>query len=67
MCSDRTKGRSFKIKRVKFRLDIGKKTSTIRAVRHCHRLPREAVDAPLLEVLEMFKVRLDRVALSNLL
>jgi len=34
----------------------------MRVVKHCHRLPREVVDAPSLET---FKVRLDG-ALSNL-
>jgi len=36
---------------------------TIGAMRHRNRLPREVVDAPILET---FKVRLDR-ALSNLI
>ncbi|KFW69690.1 hypothetical protein AS28_02359, partial [Pygoscelis adeliae] len=45
-----------------FRLDIRKKFSTLRVVKHWHRLPREVVDAPSLET---FKVRLDG-ALSNL-
>ena len=40
-----------------------KKFFTVRVVRHWHRLPREAVDAPSLETL---KVRLDG-ALSNLM
>ncbi|KFW80210.1 hypothetical protein N305_07473, partial [Manacus vitellinus] len=52
----------FKLKEGRFRLDIRKKFSTVRVVRHWHRLPREAVDAPTLEV---FKARLD-AALSNL-
>ncbi|KFR05898.1 hypothetical protein Y956_02469, partial [Nipponia nippon] len=52
----------FKLKEGRFRLDLRKKFFTMRAVRHWHRLPREAVDAPSLEV---FKVRLDG-ALSNL-
>ncbi|KFQ97322.1 hypothetical protein Y956_12898, partial [Nipponia nippon] len=42
--------------------DIRKKFFTLRVVRHQNRLPREAVDAPSLEV---FKARLDG-ALSNL-
>ncbi|KFV98890.1 hypothetical protein N326_07643, partial [Eurypyga helias] len=46
----------------RFRLDIGKKFFTERVVRHWSRLPREAVDAPSLEV---FKARLDE-ALSSL-
>jgi len=46
----------------RFRLDIRKKFLTVRVVKHWHRLPREAVDAPSLEV---FKARLDG-ALSSL-
>lgn len=46
----------------KFRLDIGKQFSTVRVVRHWHRLPRDIVGAPLLEV---FKARLVGT-LSNL-
>ncbi|KFW71404.1 hypothetical protein AS28_07325, partial [Pygoscelis adeliae] len=52
----------FKLKEGRFRLDIRKKFFTMRAVRHWNRLPREAVDAPFLEV---FKARLDG-ALSDL-
>ncbi|KFR05352.1 hypothetical protein Y956_05148, partial [Nipponia nippon] len=52
----------FKLKEGRFRLDIRKKFFTMRVGRHWIRLPREAVDAPSLEV---FKVRLDE-ALSNL-
>ncbi|KGL86450.1 hypothetical protein N301_05341, partial [Charadrius vociferus] len=46
----------------RFRLDIRKKFFTLKVVRHWHRLPREVVDAPSLEV---FKARLDG-ALSSL-
>ncbi|KFQ34942.1 hypothetical protein N332_02690, partial [Mesitornis unicolor] len=52
----------FKLEEGRFRLDIRKKFFTVKVVRHWHRLPKEAVDAPSLEA---FKARLDR-ALSNL-
>ncbi|KGL86206.1 hypothetical protein N301_04979, partial [Charadrius vociferus] len=52
----------FKVEEGRFRLDIRKKFFTLRVMRHWNRLPREAVDAPSLEV---FKARLDG-ALSNL-
>jgi len=47
----------------RFRLDIGKKSFTMRVVKQCNRFPREVVEAPSLET---FKVRLDE-ALSNLI
>jgi len=59
-CSDRTRGNSSKLKEGRFRLDIRKKFFTMRVVKHWPRFPREAVDAPSLEVF-----RLDR-ALSSL-
>ncbi|KFQ39138.1 hypothetical protein N332_12396, partial [Mesitornis unicolor] len=52
----------FKLKEGRFRLDIRRKFFTVRVMRHWHRLPREAVDAPSLAV---FKARLDG-ALSSL-
>ncbi|KFR13351.1 hypothetical protein N306_02531, partial [Opisthocomus hoazin] len=51
-----------KLKEGRFRTDLKKKFFTMRVVKHWHRLPREAVDAPSLE---MFKARLDG-ALSSL-
>ncbi|KFM03025.1 hypothetical protein AS27_15527, partial [Aptenodytes forsteri] len=52
----------FKLQEGRFRLGIRKKFFTMRVVKHWNMLPREAVDAPSLEV---FKTRLDG-ALSNL-
>ncbi|KAM6383098.1 uncharacterized protein FN964_004243 isoform 1-T2 [Alca torda] len=61
-CSDRMRGNRFKLKEGRFRLGIRKKFFTQRVVRHWNRFPREAVDAPSLEVL---KASLDG-ALSSL-
>ncbi|GAB0205707.1 hypothetical protein GRJ2_003036300 [Grus japonensis] len=55
-------GVALKLKEDRFRLDVMKKFFTVKVVRHWHRLPREVVDAPSLEV---FKARLDE-ALGNL-
>ncbi|KFQ87433.1 hypothetical protein N337_02699, partial [Phoenicopterus ruber ruber] len=51
-----------RLKEGRIRLDIRKQFFPLRVVRHWKRLPREAVNAPSLEVL---KARLDG-ALSNL-
>ena len=57
------RGDGFKLKEGRFRLEVRRNFYTVRVVRPWHRLPREAVDAPSLEV---FKARLDE-ALSNLI
>ena len=62
MDSDRTKGKGFKLRQGKFRVDIRRKFFTQRVVMHWKRLPKEAVDATSLEA---FKARLD-VALGSL-
>jgi len=56
------KSNDFKLREERFRLDIRKKFFTMKAVKHWHRLSREAVEAPSLET---FKARLDG-ALSKL-
>ena len=61
-CSDKMRGNCFKMEEGRFRLDITKKSFTVRVVRHWNRLPRETVDVPSLET---FKARLDG-ALGNL-
>ena len=48
--SDRTRGNGFKVKEGKFKLDFRKKLFTQKAAKHWHRLPREAVDVPSMEV-----------------
>ncbi|KFQ52836.1 hypothetical protein N333_11812, partial [Nestor notabilis] len=52
----------FRLKEGRFRLGVRRRFSTMRVVKHWHRLPRETVDVPSLET---FKARLD-VVLGNL-
>jgi len=63
ICGDRTRRNVFKLKEDRFRLDIRKKSFTVRVVRHWDGLPRDVVDAPTLET---FKVKLGKT-LGNLI
>ena len=54
--SGRTKRNGFKLKDGRICLDFRRKIFTQRLVRHWHRLPREDVDVPFLE---LFKTRLN--------
>jgi len=58
-----TKGNNFKLKESRYRFNVRMKFFMIRVVRHWNTLPREAGDAPSLNV---FKIRLNG-ALSNLI
>ena len=49
-CRDRTRGNGFKLTESGLRLAMRKKFFPVRMVRPWHRLPREAVGAPSLEV-----------------
>jgi len=61
-CCDRTRGKGFKLRESRFRLDTRKNFFTVRVVKHWTKLPREVGDASSLET---FEARLDG-ALSNL-
>ena len=60
--SDRTRGKGFKLRQGRFRLDIRRKFFIRRVMTHGNRLPKEIMDAPSVEA---FKARLD-VALGSL-
>ena len=56
VCGDRKRENGFKLEEGRYRLDIRKKSSTVRVVRHWHCLPRDAVDAPSLETFKVGNV-----------
>jgi len=57
VCDVKTRENGFKLKESRSRLDIRKKSFTVREVRQWNRLLSEVVDAPSLET---FKARLDK-------
>jgi len=58
MPSARTRGKGHKLKHRRFALNIGKHFFTVRVSEHWHRLPREVVESPHLEI---WKSHLDMV------
>ncbi|KAK4826801.1 hypothetical protein QYF61_011609 [Mycteria americana] len=58
-CSNRTRGKSFKLTEGRVRMDIRKTFFTMRVVRHWTRLLREVVDATFKAITHQGRFRLD--------
>jgi len=61
--SDRTRGNGHELKHKKFYLNMRKNFFALRVTEHWHRLPREVVESPSLQ---LFKTHLDKVLCSLL-
>jgi len=48
--SDRTRGNSHELKKMKVHLNTKTHFYTVKVVKHWHRLPREVVESPCLEI-----------------